>query len=159
MSAPDYLIKNCPGNASSAQCPTAWSRLRTSFSDAVRHCNACNRKVYLCLNEQDIKFYSSLKYPIAVDSPDTASALANLRPMESATVPVSTKKPAPVMREEASQAVAAATAEASTGAQLPAAPSVWRRAPRLSSEAEFSVEHFARDEDMPAFMRLLGQPR
>jgi hypothetical protein len=79
--------------------------------------------------------------------------------MESAAVPVSAKKPAPVMREEASQTVAEATAEASTGAQLPSAPSVWRRMPRLSSEAAFSVEDFAHDEDMPAFMRLLGQPR
>lgn len=147
MSAPDFLIKNCPGTSSSSRCPTSWSRLKTSFSDAVRHCNSCNRKVYLCLNEQDLKFYSSLKYPIAVDSPDTEAALAQVDAMPVAREPEPsakphTRAPAPVAEPA-----------------LPIAPSVWRRPTQMSSENVLTQEDVENLDDMPAFMRCLAQMR
>jgi hypothetical protein len=139
MSASDYLIKNCPSQHPASECPTAWSRLKTSFSDAVRHCSRCNRKVYLCLNEQDVKFYSSLKYPIAVDGPEAAAALANL-PAPGA------EAPAAVLQEQAASAPSAPNA----------APSVWRR---NAPPAESAAINDAEFPDMPAFMRMRLQSR
>lgn len=153
MSAPDFLIKNCPGNSASP-CPTAWSRLHTSFSDAVRHCTACNRKVYLCQNEQDIKFYSSLKYPIAVDAPEAATVLANLPPEQPLPAPSPARKLRADAREE-TPAVQAAPAPV----QENRPPSVWRRAVQPSSESRCRVEDFDALADMPAFMRHLAQQR
>ncbi|MBK4734919.1 hypothetical protein [Noviherbaspirillum pedocola] len=147
MSAPDFLIKNCPGSSSSSRCPTSWSRLKTSFSDAVRHCNGCNRKVYLCLNDQDLKFYSSLKYPIAVDSPDTEAALAQVDAMPVATATETSATP----RSQALPPVAETA--------LAAAPSVWRRPPQMSSENVLTQEDVENLDDMPAFMRCLTQAR
>jgi hypothetical protein len=147
MSAPDFLIKNCPGSSSSSRCPTSWSRLKTSFSDAVRHCNSCNRKVYLCLNEQDLKFYSSLKYPIAVDSPDTEAALAQVDAMRVAPEPElratpRAQEPAPVAQPA-----------------MPIAASVWRRSAQMSSENALTQEDMENLDEMPVFMRCLAQPR
>ena len=147
MSSPDFLIKNCPGSSSSSRCPTSWSRLKTSFSDAVRHCSSCNRKVYLCLNDQDLKFYSSLKYPIAVDSPDTEAALAQVDAMPVATATETSAMP----RSQALPQVAE-TASAT-------APSVWRRPPQMSSENVLTQEDVENLDDMPAFMRCLTQAR
>jgi hypothetical protein len=33
---------------------------------AVRHCNHCNRRVYLCKTDADIKLYTSVNYCIAI---------------------------------------------------------------------------------------------
>jgi hypothetical protein len=158
MSAPDFLIKNCPGNSASP-CPTAWSRLRTSFSDAVRHCTACNRKVYLCQNEQDIKFYSSLKYPIAVDAPEAAALLANLPPEQPLPAPVPGRKARTAATAEAPVVPAVPAASAPAPAQENRPPSVWRRAVQPSSEGRCSAEDFDALPDMPAFMRHLAQQR
>lgn len=147
MSAPDFLIKNCPGSSSSSRCPTSWSRLNTSFSDAVRHCNSCNRKVYLCLNEQDLKFYSSLKYPIAVDSPDTEAALA--------LVDATPVAPEPELSATLHAQAPTPVAEPA----LPTAASVWRRPARMSGENVLTQEDMENLDDMPAFMRCLGQGR
>lgn len=147
MSSPDFLIKNCPGSASSSRCPTSWSRLKTSFSDAVRHCNSCNRKVYLCLNEQDLKFYSSLKYPIAVDSPDIETALAQADAMPAV--------PEPELRTPPRAPASVPVAESA----LPAAVSVWRRAQQMNRENVLTQEDIDNLDDMPAFMRCLAQAR
>jgi hypothetical protein len=153
MSASDFLIKNCPGTHAASGCPAAWSRLKTSFSDAVRHCSACNRKVYLCQNEQDIKFYSSLKYPIAVDGPEAAAALANLRPVQ--PEPPVVQPPASPQPQSITAAPAAPVAPAAPAAPA-GAPSVWRRAAPLKEKLADNAADFP---DMPAFMRLLLQPR
>jgi hypothetical protein len=69
MAAPDYLIKNCPSEDFESACPKLWSGLKPSLTAAVRHCHHCNRKVYLCTTDADLKLYTSLNYCIAIIEP------------------------------------------------------------------------------------------
>ena len=71
MAAPDYLIKNCTAEDFEFACPKLWSGLKPSLTAAVRHCHHCNRKVYLCTTDADLKLYNSLNYCIAIIKPQT----------------------------------------------------------------------------------------
>lgn len=71
MSAPDYLIQNCIAADFEFTCPKKWSELKPSLMAAVRDCHHCNRKVYLCTTDADLKLYSSLSYCMAVIKPQT----------------------------------------------------------------------------------------
>lgn len=71
MAAPDYLIKNCTAEDFEFACPKKWSELKPSMMAAVRNCDHCKRKVYLCLTDADLKLYTSLRYCIAVIKPQT----------------------------------------------------------------------------------------
>ena len=71
MAAPDYLIQNCTAADFEFACPKQWSELEPSLMAAVRDCHHCNRKVYLCTTDADLKLYTSLKYCIAVVKPQT----------------------------------------------------------------------------------------
>ena len=82
-----YLIDNCSANNFEFVCPKKWSELRKSYVEGVRHCDQCDRKVYLCKTDDDIRLYDSLNYCIAVidiqyeqrqlpKSPDVAQAVA-----------------------------------------------------------------------------------
>ena len=71
MPSPDYLIKNCTAADFEFACPKHWSELKPSMMAAVRDCHHCNRKVYLCTTDADLKLYTSLKYCIAVIKPQT----------------------------------------------------------------------------------------
>jgi hypothetical protein len=66
MPETDYLIKNCTADDFEYACPTLWSELKPSLTAAVRHCDHCNRKVYLCKTDADIKLYTSVNYCIAI---------------------------------------------------------------------------------------------
>ena len=68
MSYSDYVIKNCSAQNAESVCPKRWSTLTPAFSDMVRHCAHCNKKVYLCETDEQIKFYTSVKFCIAVPS-------------------------------------------------------------------------------------------
>ena len=69
MSYSDYVIKNCSAQNAESACPNRWSALTPAFSDMVRHCVDCNKKVYLCETNEQIEFYTSVKFCIAVPSP------------------------------------------------------------------------------------------
>ena len=71
MPSPDVLIKNCTASDFEFACPKQWSELKPSMMAAVRDCHHCNRKVYLCSTDADLKLYTSLKYCIAVIKPQT----------------------------------------------------------------------------------------
>jgi hypothetical protein len=66
MSYSRYVIKNCNAKDLESACPKRWDELKPAFSDMVRHCDHCNKKVYLCETDEQIKFYSSVKFCIAV---------------------------------------------------------------------------------------------
>ena len=66
MPETDYLIKNCNADDFEYACPKRWSGLKPSLTAAVRHCDRCNRKVYLCKTDADIKLYTSVNYYIAI---------------------------------------------------------------------------------------------
>lgn len=66
MAETDYLIKNCSADDFEYACPKLWSELNPSLTAAVRHCDHCNRKVYLCKTDADIKLYTSVNYCIAI---------------------------------------------------------------------------------------------
>lgn len=66
MPETDYLIKNCTAEDFEYACPKLWSELKPSLTAAVRHCDHCNRKVYLCKTDADIKLYTSVNYCIAI---------------------------------------------------------------------------------------------
>ena len=52
-----FLIKNCTADDVEYACPKYWSQRKPSLTAAVRHCDQCNRKVYLCKTDADIKLY------------------------------------------------------------------------------------------------------
>lgn len=62
----DFLIKNCTADDFEFSCPKLWSALKPAFSDAVRHCDSCSRKVYLCKTDADLKFYASVNFCVAI---------------------------------------------------------------------------------------------
>lgn len=66
MPETDFFIKNCTANDFEYACPKLWSALKPSLTAAVRHCDHCNRKVYLCKTDADIKLYRSVNYCIAI---------------------------------------------------------------------------------------------
>lgn len=66
----DYIIKNCDEKDAETVCPKRWSEITPAFSDMVRHCAHCNKKVYLCETDEQIRFYTSVKFCIAVPSPE-----------------------------------------------------------------------------------------
>lgn len=61
-----YLIDNCSADDFEFVCPKKWSELQKSYVEGVRHCSQCDRKVYLCRSDADIKLYDSLNYCIAI---------------------------------------------------------------------------------------------
>ena len=66
MPETDYLIKNCSAENFEYVCPKFWSDLKPSLTAAVRQCDHCNRKVYLCKTDADLKRYTSVNYCIAI---------------------------------------------------------------------------------------------
>jgi hypothetical protein len=159
MSASDFFIKNCTSNKPGCACPAAWSRLESSFSDAVRHCSQCNRKVYLCLTDQDIKFYSSLKYPIAIGGPEAEAALARL-PQPEAMAASAASEAIEAIEEKLlvnQKPTPAAPAEpAAPGVAANSVPRVWRRSAATPAPADSAASERDADDlpDMPAFMHM-----
>jgi hypothetical protein len=66
MSETYFLIENCTADDFEYACPRLWTELKASLTAAVRHCDHCNRKVYLCKTDADIKLYTSVNYCIAI---------------------------------------------------------------------------------------------
>jgi hypothetical protein len=87
MSHSSYLIKNCSVKADEGACPKVWSELKPAFSDMVRHCDHCNKKVYLCETEEQIKFYSSVKFCIAVAAPQAITNVVENPPLTGYLLP------------------------------------------------------------------------
>ncbi len=80
MSYSDYVIKNCSAKDLESACPKRWHELKPAFSDMVRHCDHCNKKVYLCETDEQIKFYNSVKFCIAVADQEGAVNVERITP-------------------------------------------------------------------------------
>jgi hypothetical protein len=149
MSHSDFLIKNCSAKDFESACPKHWDELRPAFSDMVRHCDHCNKKVYLCETDEQISFYTSVKFCIAVAPPE------GLLNVEGNT---------PTSRAVVSHAVKPA-AQHDNGVMtsiIRPVPNVWRRP--LPSEPRKEVQYddigsssrmqqVTDDTDIPAFLR------
>jgi hypothetical protein len=75
MPETDYIIQNCTADDFEYACPQIWSELKPSLTAAVRHCGHCDRKVYLCKTDADIKLYTSVNYCIAIADTRTPAEL------------------------------------------------------------------------------------
>ena len=98
MPETDYLIKNCTADDFEYACPKLWSELKPSLTAAVRHCDHCDRKVYLCKTDADIKLYTSVNYCIAIA--DTRTPAERERELRSQP-PFRAPAPAPYRRTRA----------------------------------------------------------
>jgi hypothetical protein len=143
-----YVIKNCSVQDVESACPNRWSELTPAFPDMVRHCGHCNKKVYLCETEEQIEFYISVKFCIAVASPK-----ANLK------VEGNTPLSIPSVMNGAEPAKPNDNGISSVDRS---APNVWRRPQssdhvkeRQLSDMPAPVRHSqkAEDPDIPAFLR------
>lgn len=143
-----YVIKNCSVQDAESACPNRWSELTPAFPDMVRHCGHCNKKVYLCETEEQIEFYISVKFCIAVASPK-----ANLN------VEGNTPLSIPSVTNDAEPAKPNGNGISSVDR---AAPNVWRRPQpsdqvreRQLSDMSAALRHpqKADDPDIPAFLR------
>jgi hypothetical protein len=144
----DYVIKNCNVQGAASACPKRWIALTPAFSDMVRHCVHCNKKVYLCETDEQIKFYTSVKFCIAVPSPEARLNVEGNTPsgIPSVTTGAEPAKPNDNGNSSAHRSV----------------PNVWRR-PQPSDHAKerqlsdmptpFSHAQKAEDLDIPAFLR------
>jgi hypothetical protein len=128
----NYIIQNCSAKNDACACPKLWSKLKPAFSDIVRHCDCCNKKVYLCETEEQVKFYSSVKFCIAVAAPKEMANVVEIPP----SIPVE------IAGAKASKADHDGARDSSR-----TAPNVWRREPlpKLLNE----LQH----DDIPAFLR------
>ncbi|MBV0881465.1 hypothetical protein KTQ42_19445 [Noviherbaspirillum sp. L7-7A] len=138
MSHSHYLIKNCSTKSGGGSCPTVWSELKPAFSDMVRHCDHCSKKVYLCETDEQIKFYSSVKFCIAVATPKVTVNVVENSPLDgmSATDEVATEPNQDVAMEKSRPV-----------------PNVWRRTPLPKPVHE--LQH----KDIPAFLRKAQHSR
>ena len=143
-----YVIKNCSKQNAASACPKRWSALTPAFSDMVRHCAHCSKKVYLCETEEQIKFYTSVKFCIAVPSPE---ARLNVEGNTPSGIPSMTSDAEPTNQN--SDGISSIDRSA---------PNVWRRPhpseyvkERQLSDMPAPVRHpqKAEDSDIPAFLR------
>jgi hypothetical protein len=136
MSHSHYPIKNCSTKSGGESCPKVWSELKPAFSEMVCHCDHCNKKVYLCETEEQIKFYSSVKFCIAVAAPQVISNVVENPPFDGMSSSAEEViEPNHDVAPEKSRSV----------------PNVWRRAPLLRPLDE--LQH----DDIPAFLRKAQQ--
>jgi hypothetical protein len=147
----NYIIRNCSAKNGACVCPKLWSKLKPAFSDMVRHCDSCNKKVYLCETEEQVKFYSSVKFCIAVAASEQMSNEVENPP----SIPVE------IADTKTSNAKHDAVRDSSC-----TVPNVWRREPLprpLHELQHDDIPTFLRkgqrslDEEMPAFMRRQKQ--
>jgi hypothetical protein len=114
----------------------------------VRHCGHCHKEVYLCETEEQIEFYTSVKFCIAVDSPKANLNVEGNTPLNIALV-TNGAEPAKLKDNGISSVDRSA-------------PNVWRR-PELSghvkqrplSDMPAPVRHpqKAEESDIPPFLR------
>jgi hypothetical protein len=159
MSYPNYFIKNCSAKDAKVARPKLWSKLKPAFSDLVRHCDHCNKKVYLCETDEQIKFYSSVKFCTAIADPGEVAKVVENPPSEPASI---TTTAAP---EKSGSNVMMAIDPSTPNDR--STPNVWRRAqpPKHLEEMQHDDNPaFLRkqpedteDSDMPAFMRWQKQ--
>lgn len=153
MSHLDYFIKNCSAKDFESACPKHWSNLKPAFSDMVRHCDHCNKKVYLCETDEQIKFYTSVKFCIAVTQPE---GLLN----------VEGNTPSSLASDSVTVESVAQGDDGITEKILPFIPNVWRRP--ASPVPHEVVQHDERascsplqrvtdDSDIPTFLRTRGK--
>ena len=145
-----YVIKNCSTQNAESACPNRWSELTPAFPDMVRHCGHCSKKVYLCETEEQIEFYTSVKFCIAVASP---KANLNVEGNTPSSIPSVTNVAEPVNPNDND-----------ISSVDRSAPNVWRRPQpsdhvkeRQLSDMPAPVRHSqkAEDSDIPAFLRKL----
>jgi hypothetical protein len=146
----DYIIKNCSAQDAESACPKRWSELSPAFSDMVRHCTHCDKKVYLCETDEQIKFYTSVKFCIAVPSPEAGLIVEGNTPLS-----------IPSVRNGAEPAKPNDNGTSSVDRSV---PNVWRR-PRPSDHVKESQHNdmpapllhlqTAEDPDIPAFLRKI----
>ena len=144
----DYVIKNCSVQDAESACPKRWSELTPAFSDMVRHCVQCHKKVYLCETEEQIKFYTSVKFCIAVPSPEVRLNVERNTPSNIPSVSNDTEPANP--NDNGIPSVDRST------------PNVWRRPQppdhvkerqRSATPAPLRHPQKAEDPDIPAFLR------
>lgn len=152
MSHSNYLIKNCSVGAGEGGCLKLWSELKPAFSDMVRHCDRCNKKVYVCETEEQIKFYTSVKFCIAVAVSEPLDKVVENPPLKLGL-------PAVTEATETDRDIVT-----DRGRPL---PNVWRRmqSPWLPGDLHCDdirsflpkAHHSLAEEDIPAFMWLQKQ--
>ena len=64
--SPDFRIRNCTAADFEFACPKAWTNMKPGFGANVRHCDACDRNVYICHTDKDLALYTSLNYCVAI---------------------------------------------------------------------------------------------
>jgi hypothetical protein len=149
MSYSGYVIKNCNAKDLESACPKRWDELKPAFSDMVRHCDHCNKKVYLCETDEQIKFYSSVKFCIAVAEQEGTLNVEKIPP--SGTTSIS----------HAIERAAQPNDGLMTSLNRPV-PNVWRRPSSPAPLKEVlhddnasspRIHQIIDDSDIPAFLR------
>jgi hypothetical protein len=144
-----YVIKNCSAKDLESACPKRWDQLKPAFSDIVRHCDRCNKKVYLCETDEQIKFYSSVKFCIAVSEQEGTLNVERIPPYGAPSISHAV--------EQAAQSVDGLM----PGLNRPL-PNVWRRpsSPERHEEvlhddsaSSARIHRITDDSDIPAFLR------
>ena len=148
MSYSGYVIKNCSAKDLESACPKRWGQLKPAFSDMVRHCDHCNKKVYLCETDEQIKFYNSVKFCIAVAEQKGPLNVERIPPSGTASI-THTVEPA------------AQADDGVMGSINRLVPNVWRRPSSFGLHDEVQHDDMAflprmqqvtDDSDIPAFL-------
>jgi hypothetical protein len=149
MSYSGYVIKNCSAKDLESACPKRWDQLKPAFSDMVRHCDHCNKKVYLCETDEQITFYSSVKFCIAVAEREGNLNVERIPPSSTPSISHAV--------ERAAQSDDGLMADLNRPL-----PNVWRRPSSLEQHEEvlhddsassLRIHQITDDSDIPAFLR------
>jgi hypothetical protein len=149
MSYSGYVIKNCSAKDLEFVCPKRWEQLKPAFSDMVRHCDHCKKKVYLCETDEQIKFYSSVKFCIAVAEQEGSMNVERIPPSSTASISHTVE---PAVQPDVGL----------MGSINRPVPNVWRRpsSPELHEAVQHDdnsyllrMQQLTDDNDIPAFLR------
>lgn len=61
-----FLVENCDIKWE-FQCPKSWDKMTPTEDDKVRHCDACNKKVYYCGDLESLRLLVILGHCVAID--------------------------------------------------------------------------------------------
>ena len=71
MSLKYFTIKNCEF---AFKCPRFWERLTLTEKDDERHCEACEKLVYLCLDDATLARHVEAGHCVAISDPANGGA-------------------------------------------------------------------------------------
>ena len=149
MSYPGYVIKNCSAKDFESACPKRWGQLKQAFPDMVRHCDRWKKKVYLCEPDEQIKFYSSVKFCIALAEQDGTLNVEKFPPSDITALSDAVERAA----QPSGGLMSSLNRPVLNVWRRPSSPVLPKEVPHVDAAPSQGMHQTIDDSDIPAFLR------